>query len=111
MRVRTPWRTNVSKGSTTTISGCSKASRRACISQTYAFRGRGIAKALLGGFLRDGETYHLEAVQQNAAAVRLYEALGFRVTGEYEGFGGVPCYRMTRPPRDEKLSADSGISQ
>lgn len=76
-----------------------------------AFRGRGIAKALLGGFLRDGETYHLEAVQQNAAAVRLYETLGFRVTGEYEGFGGVPCYRMTRPPRDEKLSADSGISQ
>ena len=66
-----------------------------------AFRGKGVAKAMLTALLREDETYRLEAVKANTAAVRLYEGLGFTVEETYAGFMDVPCYRMVRAPKKE----------
>ena len=68
-----------------------------CVDKLY--RRMGIAKKLLTFVLKDNETYNLESVKANAAAVNLYLSLGFQIEAEYPGFTGVPCYRMKRNAR------------
>src|SRR6185312_12726679 len=56
-----------------------------------AARGRGIGEALIGAVertarARGSRRLRLEARQDNAAAVRLYERLGYRRFGAYAGF-------------------------
>ena len=65
-----------------------------CVDKRY--RGMGVAKQMLGTFLSDDETYHLETVKANLGALHLYQGLGFQIDCEYAGFTDVPCYRMSR---------------
>ena len=60
-----------------------------------AFRRMGVARKMLKAVLNDRESYHLETVKGNAAALRLYQSLGFETVDEYMGFD-TPCYRMKR---------------
>jgi hypothetical protein len=64
-------------------------------------RGKGIGKQMLCAFLNDKDTYHLETVKANVAALSLYKSVGFNIDCEYAGFTDVPCYRMTRHFKEE----------
>lgn len=59
-----------------------------------ACRGKGIAAALLQAALQNEPLCHLECVQANIGAWRLYQRLGFTIVEEYPGVHGVPCFRM-----------------
>ena len=65
------------------------------------FRGMGVGKALMHSVLNSDSAYHLEVVQANVNAVKLYEKLGFKIDCGYPGFTGVPCYRMTKQSKGE----------
>lgn len=65
-------------------------------------RGKGVGKQMLSAFLNNAETYHLETVKANRAALSLYLFAGFKIDCEYGGFTGVPCYRMTRNSKEKE---------
>lgn len=64
------------------------------------FRGQGIGAALLREALRGQTVCHLECVQVNIGAWRLYQRMGFVIAEEYPGVHGVPCYRMIFERKD-----------
>lgn len=65
------------------------------------FRGMGVGRSLMQSVLDSARSYHLEVVQANTNAVKLYKKLGFKIDCKYPGFTGVPCYRMTRQSKGE----------
>ncbi len=67
-----------------------------CVDTQY--RGQGVGKKMMTAFLKEfpNKTYHLEAVKDNIAALKLYQAVGFEIVNEYLGFTDIPCYRMIR---------------
>ena len=58
------------------------------------YRNRGIAATLVSYLLNATEKSHLECVQANVGAWRLYQRLGFSIVLEYPGVFDVPCYKM-----------------
>lgn len=72
-----------------------------CIDENH--RGKGVGKQLMTHCIREyaDNTLHLDAIAANLAAVRLYQAVGFRISGQYMGFSGdstpLSCYHMVRP--------------
>lgn len=58
------------------------------------YRKRGIATSLLAQVIKDHEFCHLECVQKNIGAWRVYQRLGFEIVEEYPGVFDVPCYKM-----------------
>ncbi len=61
-----------------------------------AFRGQGIAATLISQVLEGKKYSHLECVQANIGAWRLYQRLGFTIVLEYPGVFDVPCYKMIK---------------
>ena len=61
-----------------------------------AYRGKGVASALMAKAVEGKDLCRLECVKENAGARRIYERLGFGIAGEYPGVFGVPCYTMIR---------------
>ena len=61
-----------------------------------AYRGKGVASALMAKAVEGKDLCRLECVKENAGARRVYERLGFGIAGEYTGVFGVPCYTMIR---------------
>ncbi|MBQ9736032.1 MAG: ribosomal protein S18-alanine N-acetyltransferase [Clostridia bacterium] len=71
-------------------------------------RGRGMGEALCRAFLADSEVCFLEVRKSNAAARRLYEKLGFLLTGERRGYYRDPkedacLYRREETYEDHRL--------
>lgn len=69
-----------------------------------AFRGRGIASALLGAALARAAgngvgTVRLSVWEWRTGAVALYERFGFRVTGPWDGREGLVCMSAKVPAR------------
>ena len=60
------------------------------------FRNKGVASKLITQTIKDKGTCHLECVIANQGAWKLYQKLGFRITGEYPGVFDVPCYTMVK---------------
>lgn len=60
-----------------------------------AYRGNGIAGALIKSVTEGKEFCSLECVIANDGAWRLYQRLGFEIQYEYPGVHGIPCYKMT----------------
>ena len=60
------------------------------------FRNKGIASKLITQRIKDKGACHLECVIANQGAWKLYQKLGFRITGEYPGVFDVPCYTMAK---------------
>lgn len=60
------------------------------------FQKRGIAATLIEYVVRNKSFCHLECVQENVGAWRLYQRLGFKIAEEYPGVFDVPCYKMIR---------------
>ena len=60
------------------------------------YRGKGIASALMVKAIEGKDLCRLECVKENTGAWRVYERLGFEITGEYPGVFGVPCYTMVK---------------
>ena len=58
------------------------------------YRKRGIATSLLSAVIKGREFCHLECVQKNISAWRVYQRLGFNIVEEYPGVFDVPCYKM-----------------
>jgi ribosomal-protein-alanine N-acetyltransferase len=70
------------------------------------FQGRGIGRGLLDGLLAiaAGGAVFLEVRTDNAAAIGLYESVGFAVMGvrkKYYQVSGADAYTMRLPPKDE----------
>ena len=61
-----------------------------------AYRGKGVASALMAKAVEGKDLCRLECVKENAGARRIYERLGFGIAGESPGVFGVPCYIMIR---------------
>lgn len=59
-------------------------------------RKRGIAAAMLASVVENEPLCHLECVQANIGAWRVYQRLGFRIVQEYPGVFDVPCYKMVK---------------
>ncbi len=68
-----------------------------CVSSSC--RGMGIATLLFNEVFKLGNEFMLECVKANNNAVKLYEKLGFEITGEYPGFTEIPCYKMQKKRR------------
>lgn len=71
-----------------------------------AFQGRGIGRHLLDRILdiADGAAVFLEVRTDNAAAIGLYESVGFTRVGlrkRYYRVSGADAYTMRRDPREE----------
>lgn len=71
-----------------------------------AFQGRGIGRHLLDRILdiADGAAVFLEVRTDNAAAIGLYESVGFTRVGlrkRYYRVSGADAYAMRRDPREE----------
>ena len=72
------------------------------VSVKEEYRGRGVASFLLGSLfeITDRGVFELTVLDDNIAAIRLYEKFGFRIIGnafdDYGGHGEPPvrCYRM-----------------
>jgi ribosomal-protein-alanine N-acetyltransferase len=70
------------------------------------FQGKGIGRVLLDQLLAiaDGGTVFLEVRTDNAAAIGLYESVGFTVVGlrkRYYRVSGADAYTMRRPAEGE----------
>ena len=70
------------------------------------FQGRGIGRVLLDRLLdiADGGTVFLEVRTDNAAAIGLYESVGFAAVGlrkRYYRVSGADAYTMRRPAKEE----------
>jgi [ribosomal protein S18]-alanine N-acetyltransferase len=68
------------------------------------FQGRGIGRTMLEGLLdiADGDAIFLEVRTDNAAAIALYESVGFVTMGvrkRYYRISGADAYTMRRDPR------------
>ncbi len=67
-----------------------------CVSVAPAFRGRGVASALLRAALaRSSREAVLECLADNPGALHLYEKFGFRPVARYDGFA---CAGEAAPP-------------
>ena len=64
-------------------------------------RGKGIGKALLYSFFQSvSGPYELFVLADNKPALKLYQDVGFKITGEINGFSldhrVLPCFKMSR---------------
>ena len=71
----------------------------ACIATDKQYRNRGVATALIKAIfdIAGGKSVSLDVLKDNAAAISLYEGLGFRITLETEGYAyNEPAPRVFR---------------
>jgi len=101
------WRVDNEPAAIAIITRRANEARLAAFAISPAFRGKGLAKTILAPLfdalkMRGVERFYLEVIAENAAAVALYQSLGFRIT---QGLNGFKSAETQNPPAAELYSA------